>query len=67
MKKIMFVILDGLVLLLFIVFAVIANFVLHDDTKCISMTILAIGWGIRTTIHLVNLFEDPNDTQDEDK
>lgn len=67
-KKLVFnVLLDFIVVIINIVLAYIAFFILNDGQKGTIMIIFSIGWGIRTTIHLVKLITGSNsDRQDKD-
>jgi len=60
-------ILDVFVVILCIAFAIVSNYILHDNIKCTCMIILAAAWGIRTVIHLTKMLEVSNDDHNEDK
>lgn len=60
-------ILDVLVVLIFIAFAIVSNYILHDGIKCTCMIIAAAAWGIRTVIHLTKMLEGSNDDHNKDK
>lgn len=61
------VIVDVISILIFVAFALVSYYFLHDNVKCICMTVAAMVWVIRTIYHLTKLLlEKSSDEHNKD-